>query len=80
MYCAPTIIGPGRGKSVKEPCPEIEMLAAYAEGGLADDERLKVETHIVSCSACRKTVVSTFRALFTNEQAPELKTPKLSRT
>jgi hypothetical protein len=53
------------GPSVLDPrpnCPEIEALAAFAEGRLAGAERTALVAHVADCEACREIVAET-RAL-----------------
>lgn len=54
-----------RGPSALDPrpgCPELETLAAFADGRLAGAERAAVVAHLADCEACREIVVET-RAL-----------------
>lgn len=39
-----------------EVCPDAEMLAAYADGGLPADETARVDAHLAGCAACRRLV------------------------
>jgi hypothetical protein len=52
----PSALDPRRG------CPELELLAAFADGRLAGAERAAVVAHLADCEACREIVVET-RAL-----------------
>lgn len=53
---------PNTGKrKLKEDCPRIELLAAYAEHKLTPEETLVVESHLVNCRACRRIVILTVR-------------------
>lgn len=44
-------------------CPPIELLAAYIDHNVTPEERATVETHMVECAICRKTVVLTVKSL-----------------
>ena len=46
---------------LKENCPEIELLAAYAEHELTPKETLTLESHLADCRKCRRIVILTFR-------------------
>jgi hypothetical protein len=37
-------------------CPDAEVLAAYAERGLAEDEASRWESHFADCSRCQKII------------------------
>lgn len=39
------------------PCPDLETLAAFVDGGL-DDEHAAVEAHLLGCTDCRMLVAS----------------------
>lgn len=45
----------------REPCAGPETLAAYAEGGLARDERQRFEAHLAACYNCQQAVVRLVR-------------------
>lgn len=36
-----------------EVCPDAEVLAAYVDGGLSDDEVTRVDAHLATCVRCR---------------------------
>ena len=36
-----------------EVCPDAEVLAAYVDSGLADEEIARVEAHLATCASCR---------------------------
>jgi hypothetical protein len=42
-------------------CPELEILAAYAEANLTARERAVTEGHLVQCLDCRRTVALAIR-------------------
>ena len=44
-------------------CPDLEMLAAFAEGGLLSEEREIIESHLVECDTCLEVVVFVFRVM-----------------
>jgi tetratricopeptide (TPR) repeat protein len=44
-------------------CPDDSVLAAFAEGTLADDERLTVEQHVADCPECPGVIGETVRFL-----------------
>src|SRR5438309_6313242 len=37
-------------------CPDAELLAAYAEHGLAEEETARWESHFADCSRCQKII------------------------
>src|SRR5260370_38423228 len=37
-------------------CPDVELLAAYAERGLAEEETARWESHFADCSRCQKII------------------------
>lgn len=37
-------------------CPDAELLAAYAEQGLAEDERERLDSHFAACGRCQKVL------------------------
>ena len=39
-----------------EGCPPLELLSAYIDRSLASDQKESIETHLVKCLLCRKTV------------------------
>ncbi len=39
-----------------EQCPTDEDLAAFAEGNVTPEERLRIEGHLARCSTCREIV------------------------
>ena len=43
-------------------CPEDEVLAAFAGGGLTAEERGPIESHLVKCKYCLETTVFVMRA------------------
>jgi tetratricopeptide (TPR) repeat protein len=40
------------------PCPDAALLAAYLDGGLADDERRAVVSHLAECPQCRAVALT----------------------
>lgn len=52
--------GPTRPASRKV-CGDAEMLAAYAEGRLAGDQRTRFEQHIAACLSCQTAIVRLVR-------------------
>src|SRR5436853_4229196 len=42
--------------NVKDACPTPELLAAFASGGLADDDLGRVAIHLEGCPACLKAL------------------------
>ncbi len=48
------------GKVLASECPDIEILAAYADRNLEPDEQKVLEAHLVKCHVCRKTIISIF--------------------
>lgn len=52
-------------------CTEIEPeLVGYHFGTLDDEQRRRVEEHLVECSACVRAFVELKRAIETSEEAP----------
>src|SRR5262249_30119917 len=49
-------------------CPDVETLAGYVDGMLADADRQAVERHLVGCADCRDVVVDT-AAFVSDERA-----------
>ena len=45
-------------KSQPAMCPDDEMLAAYLEDSLTDEEREKVEEHLGSCKDCVENIIT----------------------
>lgn len=43
-------------------CPNVEMLAAYAEHELEPEETLVTEAHLADCTVCRQIVILTVRS------------------
>jgi anti-sigma factor RsiW len=43
-------------------CPAAEVLAAYLDHQLTDDERILVERHLVVCNKCRQIVSRAVKA------------------
>ena len=39
-------------------CPDAGMLAAYVEGGVPEDERAAIETHMASCGRCQDVLAA----------------------
>src|SRR5438105_15640563 len=37
-------------------CPDAELLAAYAEHGLAEEETARWESHFADCNRCQKII------------------------
>jgi hypothetical protein len=56
-----------------EPCPDPEILAAYAERSLDSDEIAHYELHFAQCSACRDQLSAMARAA-----APAPRPPRIS--
>ncbi len=55
-----TAIAKGIASSKPEtPCPELEQIAALADGALADDERDRLLSHLAQCATCRELFVTT---------------------
>ncbi len=57
-----------------EPCPDLEDLAALADGRLAEKERARVLDHVAGCEACYEVFAETARLredLATSEEATE---------
>jgi hypothetical protein len=52
-------------------CPDAALVAAYADHGLADDERLQLETHFLACERCQQTLA----VLGASLDAAQLSTP-----
>lgn len=48
---------------MKRECPEIEMVAAYVDHNVTDEEQRVLEAHFALCALCRRTVVLTFESL-----------------
>ena len=48
-------------RAMSEECPDIEVLAAYAEHKLTPQETPMVEAHLAECAVCRQTVILTVR-------------------
>ena len=50
-----------RGDRLSKECPEIEDLAAFAEGKLTPKDRVllqgRIEAHLLVCDRCREIVV-----------------------
>jgi len=52
-------------------CEEVEQgLTAYHFGTVTDDERARVETHLLVCRACLQAFLDTKRAIETAEGVP----------
>jgi len=49
---------------VGEECPDIELLASYAEHELTQNELAMIEAHLARCFVCRQTVILNFRNRF----------------
>ena len=43
-------------------CPQIERLAAYADGALRANEQEEVEAHLVECKVCLDIVAFAMKA------------------
>jgi hypothetical protein len=59
--------------SVAEPCPDPEILAAYAERSLDADETAHYELHFAQCATCRDQLAAMVRAA-----APAPRPPRIS--
>jgi anti-sigma factor RsiW len=46
---------------VPSQCPSDETLAAYLDGALTEEEREKIEEHLVDCTKCRRVVAEAVR-------------------
>jgi hypothetical protein len=44
------------------PCPEDDLLAAYADGSLPSEERTAIETHLAACARCAHVLALTMAA------------------
>ena len=44
------------GHAESSACPDAEILAAYADHGLAEDETLRWESHFADCDRCQKVI------------------------
>jgi hypothetical protein len=44
------------GGATSSACPDAEILAAYAEQGLAKDEAVRWESHFADCNRCQKII------------------------
>jgi Putative zinc-finger len=49
-------------------CPDVNVLAAYAERTLSATERRGVERHLSRCARCRETLILTSRAAATEKE------------
>jgi hypothetical protein len=47
--------------------PTIELLAAFVQNAVTDQERAYIEQHLVNCRTCRETV-----AEFLRNQVPDI--------
>jgi hypothetical protein len=47
---------------VFEECPEIELLAAYADQNLTPAEQGWMEDHFAACDVCRETLLTTLKS------------------
>ncbi|MCI0489075.1 MAG: zf-HC2 domain-containing protein [Blastocatellia bacterium] len=44
-------------------CPDLNLLAAFAEGNLTEWERDQIIPHLVRCKVCRRTIISTIEII-----------------
>jgi anti-sigma factor RsiW len=56
-----------RGRDVFEECPEIELLAAYADQNLTPAEQGWMEGHFAECDICRETLLTTLKSKAASE-------------
>lgn len=50
-------------------CPDAEMLAAWSDGGLRADERLRVEEHAAACGRCQAHLAAIARTAAVEQEA-----------
>ncbi|WP_126377109.1 zf-HC2 domain-containing protein [Desulfovibrio ferrophilus] len=53
----------GRRRKASADCIGLVTLGGYLDGSMADQDKTKVEAHLVECSTCRRVVVELYLLL-----------------
>lgn len=53
----------GRRRTTSGRCPGLVTLGGYLDGTMADQDKEKVEAHLVDCATCRRVVVELYLLL-----------------
>lgn len=67
----------GRRRTTKTCCPGLVTLGGYLDGTMADQDKEKVEAHLVECATCRRVVVELYLLLRLRPAPPS--PPELSK-
>ena len=60
----------GRSRPAAADCLDAETLAAYAEGGLSDQQRAEAEGHMAGCARCQMVMAAIVKSAGDVERAP----------
>ena len=60
-----------RDAAAGDNCPKPDILAAYSEGSLDDEEMTRYELHFSQCARCREQLAAIFRAVAVMEKPAE---------
>ncbi|UCG78858.1 MAG: zf-HC2 domain-containing protein [Nitrospirota bacterium] len=64
------LVSRARDRNAGEDCPDIEAIAAYADGRLKGSELSSIESHLISCDACLEDAIIT-KGLIAEQYATE---------
>ncbi|MBU1003078.1 MAG: zf-HC2 domain-containing protein [Proteobacteria bacterium] len=53
----------GRRRTTSKCCPGLVTLGGYLDGTMADQDKERVEAHLVECATCRRVVVELYLLL-----------------